>query len=434
MSVRIYDAPLAATAADLRNGVRAPVDYVDELCDRIETTDPELRALVPEPSRRERLREAASSLSNEFASDAPPPLYGVPVGVKDIVHVDGLPTRAGTALPPELFAGDEASCVSRLRDAGAIVAGKTVTTAFAGKGPGPTRNPHDLDHTPGGSSSGSAAGVAAGLFPLALGTQTGGSVIRPAAFCGVVGMKPSFGRIPRDGVVERSATLDHVGMFTQTVGGMRLAASVLCSEWSSPEPRDGECPTIAVPEGSYLDRVSDAARAAFESQLRELADAGCRIRRVTVPALEAMDELERHHRRVHRAELALVHEQWFDEYRSFYRTGNADAIAAGRDVTVGELAASRARPRSLREEFDGLLDDHDADLWATPAAPGPAPATIRTTGDPVMNRAWTYAGVPAVTVPAGESAGGLPLGLQLVAPFMRDERLLQWAEVVAGAL
>lgn len=434
MSVRLHAEPLASVAASLRGGQRDPVAYVEDCCNRIDATDQELGALVPELGRRDRLHAAASTLAADIAADARPPLYGVPVGVKDIIHVDGLPTRAGAALPPELFAGSEATCVTRLREAGVLVTGKTVTTEFAGAGPGLTRNPHALDHTPGGSSSGSAAGVAAGLFPLALGTQTGGSVVRPAAYCGVVGMKPSFGRISRDGVLKRSASLDHVGVFTQDVAGMQLAASVLCDDWSSDEQIPDRAPTVTVPDGTFLERVNATARAAFEAQLRRLANAGCRLQRVTVPALEKLDELARDHRRLHYGELALVHERWIDDYRAFYRTPNAEAIAEGRDVTVGQLAASRTRRRSLRATFDDLLAAHDADIWATPAAPGPAPATIRTTGDPVMNRPWTYAGVPAVTVPAGETADGLPLGLQLVGPYMEDERLLLWAARVADAL
>jgi Asp-tRNA(Asn)/Glu-tRNA(Gln) amidotransferase A subunit family amidase len=434
MPVRLHAEPLATVAASLRSGDRDPVAYIEDCSDRIDTTDRELRALVPEPSRRDRLCATALTLVDDTATDACPPLYGVPVGVKDIIHVDGLPTRAGTALPPELFAGPEATCVTRLREAGALVAGKTVTTEFAGAGPGLTRNPYALDHTPGGSSSGSAAGVAAGLFPLALGTQTGGSVVRPAAYCGVVGMKPSFGRIPRDGIVERSASLDHVGMFSSDVAGMQLAASVLCDDWATDERVGDAAPTVAVPDGTFLQRVDATGRAAFEAQLRRLADAGCRVHRITVPALEELDELTRDHRRLHYGELALVHEAWADDYRAFYRTPNAEAIVEGRAVTVGELAASRARCRSLRATFDDLLAAHDADVWATPTAPGPAPATIRTTGSPVMNRPWTYAGVPAVTVPVGETTDGLPLGLQLVGSYMEDERLLLWAARVADAL
>src|SRR5262249_2824459 len=160
-----------------------------------------------------------------------PSLYGVLIGVKDIFRATGFPTRAGSRLPPELLAGDEASCVTLLKSRGALILGKTVTAEFAYIDPGPTRNPYNLDHTPGGSSSGSAAAVAAGYCSLALGTQTIGSVIRPASYCGIVGFKPSYDRIPTDGVIHVSKALDHVGLLMQDVPGMALAASILCREW-----------------------------------------------------------------------------------------------------------------------------------------------------------------------------------------------------------
>jgi Asp-tRNA(Asn)/Glu-tRNA(Gln) amidotransferase A subunit family amidase len=213
MSIPIKEASIVDFRRKIKEDEITPKECVENLCDRIDKFDDELRSFVDEPDRRRRLHEEIDDVQSKSPDSGDrPPLFGIPVGIKDIIHADDLETRAGTAVPPELFAGPEATCVSRLRDAGALVLGKTVTTEFAGSAPGLTRNPHNLDHTPGGSSSGSAAAVAAGLCPLALGTQTGGSVIRPAAFCGIVGMKPSFKRIPRDGVIERSVSADHVGM------------------------------------------------------------------------------------------------------------------------------------------------------------------------------------------------------------------------------
>ena len=192
----VNPAPLAQTVSLLRVGGRDLASYVDEMCDRVDAVDPAIQALLPEPGRRERLLTEAAGLERRYPQPASrPPLYGALVAVKDIFHVHGFVTRAGSNLPPELFAGAEASCVTQLREAGALILGKSVTTEFAYFEPGPTRNPHALDHTPGGSSSGSAAAVAAGLCQLAVGTQTIGSVIRPAAFCGVVGFKPSLDRI-----------------------------------------------------------------------------------------------------------------------------------------------------------------------------------------------------------------------------------------------
>lgn len=434
MAVPLHDEPLAGRAAALRRGDRDPEDYAARLLDRIADVDDDLRAMVTECGRADRIRERIAELKDRYPDPADrPPLFGVPVGIKDNMHVDGLETRAGTAVPPELFAGPEAACVTRLREAGAIVLGKTVTTGFAGGGPGLTRNPHDLGHTPGGSSSGSAAGIAAGYFPLALGTQTAGSVNRPAAFCGIRGMKPSFGRIPRDGVIERSSSADHVGFFAGDVAGLDIAADVLCDEWRGVSDRD-DPPTVGVPRGQYVAQATDAARSAFQVQLDRLTAAGCTVERVPVPAFDAIEQLNRRHHRMTRAELAFVHEPWYDDYRAFYRTPMAEAIEEGRDVPAGDLARARARGRELRDELDDLLDDHGLDCWVSPSATGPAPATIRDTGNPDMNRPWTYAGVPSITLPAGTAENGLPLGLQLVGGFMEDESLLAVAQQVATML
>src|SRR5690606_16531226 len=186
--------------------------YLEQMCRRIDHIDPEVKAMLPESDRLHRLRAEAALLREQSQTpDDYPPLFGALVGVKDVFHVDGFVTRAGSEVPPELFAGPEAAVVRLLREAGALIAGKTVTTEFAYMEPGPTRNPHNLEHTPGGSSSGSAAAVAAGMVNLAVGTQTIGSVIRPAAYCGIVGFKPTLNRIPTEGLVYFSPTIDHVG-------------------------------------------------------------------------------------------------------------------------------------------------------------------------------------------------------------------------------
>lgn len=434
MSIDLATAELAADAEALRQGELSPHEYATTLSTRIDTVNDTLHAVVSESDRLNRVTDAIAELEETFSdSTARPPLFGVPVGIKDIIHVDGIPTRAGSAVPPELLSGPEASCVSRLRKAGAIVIGKTVTTEFAGAGPGLTRNPHNLDHTPGGSSSGSAAGVAAGLYPLALGTQTSGSVIRPAAFCGVVGLKPSYERIPRDGVIERSSTADHVGMFTQDVEGTALAASILCDEWSS-RGEPSNMPTIGIPSGPYLDQASSTAIDSFERTMTVLEEAGCTIVRVSVPTFDAFDALDRRHKWVTDAELALVHQDWYDDYRLFYRTSMVERIETGRTITTGQLAEGRASCLSLRAELDDLMDDNGIDLWSAPAAVGPAPRTIRGTGDPVMNGPWTHSGLPVITLPSDTTQTGLPLGTQFIAAFNADERLLSWARMIEAAL
>ena len=247
-------------------------------------------------------------------------------------------------------------------------------------------------------------------------------------------MKPSFERIPRDGVIEWSESADQVGMFTQDVAGMHVAASVLCDDWTPNEHTREDSITIGVPEGGYLENASDEARDAFESQLARLEKEGFAVSRVNVPSFEAFEALIRRHRRLTQAELAFVHQKWFDDYASFYRTPTAESIENGREVTVGQLAQSRASRIDLREELEELLESHDLDVWAAPAARGPAPETIRSTGDPVMNVPWTHAGLPVVSLPAGETENRLPIGIQFAGPFMADEQLLSWAERFADAL
>ncbi|MFC6990093.1 amidase [Haloplanus sp. GCM10025708] len=422
---------LADVAASLRDGDREIPAYLDECYERMDAHEPDVRAFVPEPKRRERLDAEAAAMADRYPDPVDrPPLYGVPVGVKDIFHVDGLPTRGGSDLPRGKLAGPQSEAVTALREAGALVMGKTVTTEFAYFEPGPTRNPHDTDHTPGGSSSGSAAAVAAGMCPIALGTQTIGSVVRPAAFCGVVGYKPSFGRIPTGGVLPLSESLDHVGIFTQDLAGMELAASLCCDEWDA--AGDVSRPTLGVPEGPYLDQASETGRAHFADHVEALEAAGYEVRRVDVFGdIEALNE---RHVDLMAAEAALVHHEWLETLEDRYAESTLEMLCDGRSVTAEELAAGRHSRTDLRAELETVMDDRAIDAWVSPAAPGPAPEGIDSTGDPAMNLPWTHAGVPAVTLPASESTEGLPLGLQCTARFGDDERLLAWADGMATAL
>ncbi len=423
-----YPLPLRSTVQELRTDRLSLVHHIHAVCDRMRQVEPVIHAFLPEDRRRERLIEEAVDLLNGYPEpDGRPVLFGALLGVKDIFRVDGFPTQAGSRLPADLFDGPEARVVTQLKQAGCLVAGKTVTTEFAYFHPGPTRNPRHPGHTPGGSSSGSAAAVAAGLCPLALGTQTIGSVIRPAAYCGIVGFKPSYDRIPTAGLLPLSPSLDHVGLFTQDAPGMALAASAVCQDWRADavQPHSSELPVLAVPVGPYLERASTEALHFFRGQLERLAQQGVRI--VEVPFLEDFPALERRHRRLMAAEAAQVHATWFARYDYLYSQAMQELIQQGRQVPSAEVEAARAGRLELREAVARALEQAGADLWACPAATGPAPEGIESTGDPSMNLPWTHAGVPAITLPADELPGGLSLGLQLVAPFGRDEELLGWA-------
>ncbi|MFI0815803.1 amidase [Streptomyces sp. NPDC021098] len=414
-----------------------------DICDRIEAADRRIHAFVPEPGRRDRLRREVRAAAERWPDPADrPPLYGVPVGVKDIVHVDGLPTRAGSAVPAEALAGPQASLVGRLRAAGALVAGKTVTAEFAVTAPGPTRNPHDVAHTPGGSSSGSAAAVAAGMVPLAIGTQTIGSMIRPAAYCGVVGFKPTHGRIPADGVIPNVPTFDTVGLFAPDTYGLSPAAAVLCDDWRPVPvggvpvggvPGEGPRPVLAVPTGPYLGRAEPAALDAFEERARRLADAGFPVRRIPFPA--DVDTLVARQRVINRYEVARTHAEWFPRYGELYREQTVTAIRQGQRIDRDTYASALRDRERYRERLIAAMDVEGIDLWIAPGATGPAPRGLASTGDSIMCLPWSVAGLPVLGLPAGRAAGSLPLGLQCVARPGADERLLEWGpgiELVLG--
>ncbi len=424
----IASTPLAETAAALRSGALDLFQYLDALFARQEQVEPQVQAFVPEPDRRGRVMAQAQALLERYPQPGQrPPLFGIPIGVKDIFHAEGLLTRAGSNLPPDELTGPEAAVVAGFRRAGALVMGKTVTTEFAYFAPGPTRNPHNLAHTPGGSSSGSAAAVAAGLVPLAIGTQTIGSVIRPAAFCGVVGYKPSYNRIDPGGLLFFSRSADHVGLFTQDVAGMRLAASVACNGWDKTTEVVRK-PVLGVPVGPYLEQACAEGLAAFAAQVDALRAAGYHVKEV--PLFNNIADINRIHRQLIAAEFAQEHARWYAQFKELYRPRTAALIEEGMTVDPEAVADARDMQRLLREEVLHIMDVNAVDLWIAPAAPGPAPEGLNSTGDPIMNLPWTFIGLPAVTVPAGVAANGLPLGLQMVGPWMMDEELLAWAEDV----
>jgi Asp-tRNA(Asn)/Glu-tRNA(Gln) amidotransferase A subunit family amidase len=379
----------------------------------VEAREPTVRALLGEPGRWERI-------DRELALAPDGPLRGVLVGVKDIFHVEGFETRAGSLLPSAELAGPEAAAVTLLRAAGAVVLGKTVTTEFAYLEPGPTTNPHDPHRTPGGSSSGSAAAVASGYCPVALGSQTVGSTIRPAAYCGVIGFKPSYGRISTAGVIPLAQSFDTVGVLAAAVGWARRVASLLCAGWR--EAGAGRAPVLGVPDGPYLAQTEPTARETFERRLD-----GLEVRRIAV--LADIEDVNARHRRLLAAEMARIHEGWFRRHEKLYRRRTAETILAGRHVPPDEVAAGRAARGVLRDQLHHVMDEHGIDAWVSPATTGPAPVGLGSTGEAVMNLPWTQAGMPAVTIPAGE-LDGMPLGLQLVGRFMDDERLLRWAEML----
>jgi Asp-tRNA(Asn)/Glu-tRNA(Gln) amidotransferase A subunit family amidase len=422
---------LERLAALLGSGELDPAAYLDELERRIGEREPEVLALVAESGRFERLRREMNELLERYPDPAMrPPLFGIPIGVKDIFRVDGFPTGAGSRLPAELFEGEESEAVSMLRAAGALILGKTVSTEFAYFAPGVTTNPHDSERTPGGSSSGSAAAVGAGECPVTLGTQTIGSISRPASYCGVVGYKPSYDRISRRGVIPLSPSLDHIGPFAEDVGGVRLVASILCDEWREEHPTVR--PKLGVPAGAYLEHAEEDGQKLFGGTCDRLKSAGYEI--VLTEAMPEFESIVGRHELLVAADAAAVHARWFEEYSDRYHPKTAELLARGRQVSESDLAQARAGRQALRRELMVQMAEHGIDLWISPASRGVAPKGLESTGSPVMNLPWTHAGLPTVAIPAARSPEGLPFGLQVAAGFWKDESLLAWAEEIEAVV
>jgi Asp-tRNA(Asn)/Glu-tRNA(Gln) amidotransferase A subunit family amidase len=306
----------------LQNNKLDLIEGINNICNRIEEVEPHIHALKWRNGRRERLIRDAKELLQKFPDpEKRPPLFGVLVGIKDLFRVDGFPTKAGSKLPPSLFEGKEAVCVTKLKQAGALILGKTVTTEFAYFEPGPTRNPINPEVTPGGSSSGSAAAVAAGLCPITLGTQTIGSITRPASFCGIIGFKPSFGRVSTEGVISFSPLLTILVFSTQDLKGAKIIASVLCENWQNTTISDNfKKPVLAIPVGRYLNQAYKESIEIFESQVENLLNKAYKIIRINT--FEVIESVNRRHRQMISAEIARVHERGFGNmvtYTAFTR-------------------------------------------------------------------------------------------------------------------
>ena len=409
-----------------RAGFLSAPDYISQLESIFSSHEPDVLSFIPEANRFERLRKEAEELLARYPDpNHRPPLFGMTVGVKDIFHVDGFTTQAGSRLPSEVLQGNEAESVTRLKGAGALIMGKTVTTEFAYFTPGPTRNPHHPEHTPGGSSSGSAAAVGASLCDLTLGTQTIGSVIRPAAFCGTVGLKPTYERISRAGVIPLSPSLDHIGFFTKDVSTAKQVAPCLYENWKDSTSSDKKL-TLGIPEGPYLACASDYALTCFNAICQTLSDAGYELRRVRV--MDNYQEIRDRHDGIMSYDAAHVHAEWFAQYENLYSPKFTELIRRGQKVTDGQFRNALQARDALCNEITQIMNEHHIDLWICPPTIGPAPKGLESTGDPVMCLPWTQIGFPAVNLPVEKDEEGLPMGLQLVGQRNSDESLLDWAK------
>jgi Asp-tRNA(Asn)/Glu-tRNA(Gln) amidotransferase A subunit family amidase len=376
---------------------------------------------------------ADASLARARALDrqaAQGPLHGVPVGIKDIIDTADMPTEHGSPIYRGNRPRADAAVVALLRRAGCVILGKTATAEFANLHPPATRNPHNPAHTPGGSSSGSAAAVADRMAPLALGTQTGGSMIRPAAFCGVVGLKPSFGSINRTGVKPVSDSLDRLGIFSIRVEDAALALNILSDRPMPDLSANLAAPRIGFARTSRWKDADSATHGALESAAGRLAAAGAHVKEVTLPAAaEALFDAQ-----------GLIMDFEATRALAWEQANHRDAISAtlrrrlerGAAVSREQYDGARQTARDARRQFADLMRGFD--LLLTPSAKGEAPKGLASTGDSLFNRIWTLLGVPCITLPWGSGPHGLPLGVQLVGAFDKDTALLANARWVASQL
>jgi Asp-tRNA(Asn)/Glu-tRNA(Gln) amidotransferase A subunit family amidase len=363
------------------------------------------------------------------------PLHGVPVGVKDIFDTHDMPTEDGTVLHAGRRPLEDATAIALLRTAGAIILGKTVTTELAVFSPGKTRNPHDPRRTPGGSSSGSAAAVAAFMVPLAVGTQSNGSVIRPASYCGVYGYKPSHGLISRHLVLQQSRPLDQVGVFARTIDDAALIAEqMMAFDASDPDTHPRARPTLlktaaeeppVVPRLAFIktpawDRAEEDTKAAFAELVAHLGeDAGA----FELP--EMFHEAVELHRTIMEADLARSFEQEYALGKDRMSPVLREMIERGRQVLAVEYNRAMAQVPVYRRELEKVFEWHDAII--TPATTGEAPVGLESTGSPIFCTIWTLCGMPAITLPLMQGSHGMPMGVQMVGAKGDDARLLRTA-------
>jgi aspartyl-tRNA(Asn)/glutamyl-tRNA(Gln) amidotransferase subunit A len=432
---------LHAAAEDIRRGRATPIDLLDACLERIDRYEKSVRAWVFVD--RDRAREEAERLTGEMRRGlVRGPLHGIPFGIKDIFDVLDWPTAAGSRLWANSIARQDATVVRRLREAGAVLIGKTVTTQYASFDPPPTHNPWNLERTPGGSSSGSAAALACGMCFGALGSQTGGSITRPASYCGVAGCKPTYGRVSCAGVVPLAASMDHPGPMARSVRDLAILLQVIAGA----DPLDLACcnrpvpdyaanlngalapPRLARVRGLFDERAEASVREMMQRVDTSLRARGAVIIEVALPP--GFSEVVPRHRTVMAVEAAMFHQQRLARHPEDYGPQIRGLVEEGLACPAAEYARTKEHQRQLARDMLECFQGVDALL--TPATTSPPPAA-NTTGDPAFNSPWSYTGLPTVSIPATWTEDGLPLAIQLVGrPW--DEAVLfaaaAWCEEV----
>jgi Asp-tRNA(Asn)/Glu-tRNA(Gln) amidotransferase A subunit family amidase len=435
---------LTATEAArlIRDGVISSAEFVEACLTRIRQVDDKIQAwafLDPDY-----VRQQARALDQlRLEGKAIGPLHGVPVAIKDIFDTADMPTKNGSVLCAGRTPSRDATVVSLLRAAGAVVMGKTVTTEFAYFSPGKTRNPHNAEHTPGGSSSGSAAAVAANMVPLAVGSQTNGSTIRPAAYCGVIGFKPSHGLISRHRVSPLSRTLDHVGLFARSIDDIALLAEQLITyDENDPDTRPRARiplatvaaeepplpPMFAFIKTPMWERADDETKEGFGEIVEQL---GAQVEEVEL--FPSASDAWQWHQTIMSAEMAANLAREWESGRERMSEQLRRQIEEGRAVSAFDYQRALKQIDPIHDSFVELFEQrYDAILTAS--APSAAPKGLASTGDPAFCTLWTLCGMPCITLPLLESAGGLPIGVQLVGPRSGDAKLLRTARWLAAKM
>ena len=430
----------ADAAQQIREGQLSSEELVQSCLEGIRETEPKVQAWTF-LDEEHALAQARAADERKRSGEPIGSLHGIPVGLKDIIDTADMPTENGTVLHKGRTPRDDAAVVTMLRAAGAVILGKTVTTECAYFYPGKTRNPHNPEHTPGGSSSGSAAAVAAGMVPLALGSQTNGSTIRPASFCGVFGYKPTHGLVPRSGMLQLSRTLDHVGLFARTLDDLALLAGELAGHHDGdPDTRPRARvpfqeisredppvePMLAFIKTPHWERVDTDAKEAF-AELQEAL--GNRVEEVELfpSAAQAWDW----HKTIMETEMAANFEREWQEGRAKLSKQLASLIERGREVRAVDYRRALSAVPRLVESFDDLFMER-YDAIVTPASLGTAPKGLGSTGDPAFCTLWTLLGMPALSLPLMKGSNGLPLGVQLVGRRNFDARLMRTARWLAS--
>jgi aspartyl-tRNA(Asn)/glutamyl-tRNA(Gln) amidotransferase subunit A len=431
---------LAEAADQIRQGRLSPVDLAQSLLDRIDALEPVLKAWVT--MDREEVLNTARQRELELEQAGPKgPVHGVPVGLKDIFYTAGMKTTACSRIYADFVPRYDATAVARIKQSGGIILGKSVTTEFATADPSPTLNPWDQAHTPGGSSSGSSVAVATGMCPAALGSQTGGSTCRPAAYNGIVGLKPTYGRISRYGVVPVSWSLDTVGILVRTVQDAAIMLQVMAGhDHNDPGSALGAVPDylgemvkldrpprIGLVKDFFFERSTPEVWKNTEETAERLSQAGADVVEIGVP--ESFATAHSCQRIIATVEAAAFHEETFRRRPDDYGPKIRASIEMGMMIPgIRYVQAQRLR-RQFRQDMVKMVGQVDVVL--TPAIPEPAPRDLNTTGDPVFQQPWTSSGLPTITLPSGLSESGLPLGIQLGGIPLEEGKLLaaaQWCE------